>query len=112
MSMMSLTSMPTKPQIVKRPWEVKGKDRKPHEARKVKDKRYKTYRWQKLRKEVLTEQDWTCQECLKNKKTKHGNVCDHISIRERQKDFWNKDNLQCLCKRCHDRKSQTERGVV
>lgn len=103
---MSSISMPTKPKTKQRPWSVKPKEYK----RELKsDPRYKTYRWQQLRRLVLTEQDWTCQECLKNNKVRHGKVCDHISNETRRKDFWLKSNLQCLCDRCHARKSQSER---
>jgi 5-methylcytosine-specific restriction endonuclease McrA len=102
--------MPSKPITKERPWNIKRAS-KPFEGRTKRDPRYKTYRWQQLRKQVLGEQDWICQECIKKDKLKHGKICDHISNEERRKDFWNKDNLQCLCTRCHNRKSQSERGV-
>ena len=101
--------MPTLPKSVQRPWNIKKSNQKFDRSTK-RDHRYKTYRWRQLRKEVLTEQSWTCQTHLKQGKVKHGRICDHISIELREIDFWDKSNLQCLCDRCHNRKSQTERG--
>ena len=103
--------MPTKPKTKDRPWLNVKRDRKPHEDRGNKDPRYKEYRWYTLRKIILRRDDYTCQECLRNGRLKKGRVCDHISIQERERDFWNPNNLQILCDRCHNRKSQRERGV-
>lgn len=103
--------MPNKPTPKERPWNIKRPNQKFNRTNK-RDRRYKTYRWKLLRLEVLKEQDYTCQECLNKGIVKHGNVCDHISNEQRRIDFWNKDNLQCLCDRCHNRKSQSERRIT
>ena len=72
---------------------------------------YKTARWQKLRWEVLTDDHFTCQMagCGKIYADTSKLVADHK--RQHQGDealFWDKSNLQCLCKPCHDVLKQRE----
>jgi 5-methylcytosine-specific restriction endonuclease McrA len=70
---------------------------------------YKTARWQRLRWSVLVESLFTCAMC----KVVHGDtaqlVADHkVAHRGNAALFWDRDNLQCLCKACHDSTKQAE----
>lgn len=102
--------MPSRPRTKQRPWNVKA-DKNSFQRTKGQDKRYWSPRWRKLRIEILKEQDYTCQECLKNGRVKHGKVCDHIDIKRKIIDFYDRTNLQVLCDRCHNRKSAQERHL-
>lgn len=76
---------------------------------------YKTAAWRRLRWQVLTEALFTCARCgVSLGHVTSGLVCDHI--RPHKGDpalFWDRGNLQCLCKPCHDSAKQSEerRGV-
>ena len=61
-------------------------------------------RWQKIRKRVLAEQPF-CNECKREGKITEANVVHHIDG-----DVWNvkRDNLESLCKQCHDRITMKE----
>jgi len=67
---------------------------------------YYTAQWAHLRQQVLTDAAYTCAQC--------GMVqaaldVDHIVKHEGDPaQFWNRANLQALCKPCHSRK--TEQG--
>jgi 5-methylcytosine-specific restriction endonuclease McrA len=64
---------------------------------------YYTLQWSHLRKSVLTDAAYTCAEC--------GQIqldldVDHIVKHEGDPTrFWNRANLQALCKPCHSRKT-------
>lgn len=63
---------------------------------------YKTARWQKLRWMVLVQAAFTCAKCAAVSEGA-GLVADHVMPhRGNAALFWNRDNLQCLCKHCHD----------
>ena len=65
---------------------------------------YRTPRWKMLRAEVLREAAYQCNGC--------GQVVaalevDHIVKHEGDLvQFWNRANLQALCRTCHQRKTQ------
>ncbi|AJY44674.1 hypothetical protein TM49_01625 [Martelella endophytica] len=66
---------------------------------------YKTSRWQKLRWSVLVRDQFRCQMkgCGKIETNTSLLVADHK--RQHHGDpvlFWDINNLQCLCKACHD----------
>ncbi|WP_155889576.1 HNH endonuclease [Ligilactobacillus equi] len=65
---------------------------------------YKSGDWRTVRQEVLDRDYGLCQRC-----GKQGNIVDHIIP---SKDDWkerlNADNLQTLCKHCHDVKTYRE----
>jgi 5-methylcytosine-specific restriction protein A len=64
-----------------------------------------TYRWQKLRSAFLTKHP-LCTAC-----DHIATVVDHIRPhRGDQVLMWSWDNLQAMCKPCHDRKTATEDG--
>jgi len=63
-------------------------------------------RWQKARATYLRSHPF-CTECEKQGRTVPATVVDHIEPhRGDQELFWDKDNWQPLCKRCHDSHKQ------
>ena len=83
----------------RQPWEPK---RVTQGGRRYRDKRYNTTRWRKLRLFMLKRSP-LCVEC-----GAAGRVLDHITpVRHDPATFWDTDNLQVLCDRCHNRKSAT-----
>lgn len=72
---------------------------------------YKTARWQKLRMRVLIRDRFTCQMigCARIEPDTSQLVADH-TVRHGGDEglFWDENNLQCLCKPCHDRLKQKE----
>jgi 5-methylcytosine-specific restriction endonuclease McrA len=72
---------------------------------------YKTSRWQKLRMQILVRALFTCQMagCGRVEGKTSQLVADHrIPHRGNEGLFWDADNLQCLCKPCHDRLKQRQ----
>lgn len=66
---------------------------------------YKTARWQKLRMQVLIRDRFTCQmaECGRVEGNTSQLVADHKIMHQGDEHlFWDEENLQCLCKPCHD----------
>lgn len=65
---------------------------------------YRTKRWRLMRARVVREQAYQCADC--------GQVVaalevDHIVKHEgNPREFWNRANLQALCRSCHQRKTQ------
>jgi len=69
---------------------------------------YKTARWQRLRWQVLVRDGFTCRFCNVIEAQTARLVADHIiAHRGDEALFWNADNLQCLCKACHDSTKQS-----
>ena len=63
------------------------------------------YRWQKVRK-IYLRRNPLCFECLKEGRIEPATVVDHIEPhRGDNEKFWNEDNFQSLCERCHNRKT-------
>lgn len=56
---------------------------------------------------VLTRDDHLCQACLSRDRVTPANQVDHIVPRAKGGTD-DMDNLQSLCKPCHDAKSKTE----
>lgn len=72
---------------------------------------YKTSRWQRLRWKVLVRDLFTCQMegCGLVEPQTSQLVADHkIRHRGDERLFWDEGNLQCLCKRCHDKLKQRQ----
>ena len=68
----------------------------------------RTVRWKALRLKALERDDWRCVQCPERR----GLEVDHIlSVRTRPDLAWSLDNLQCLCGRCHARKTRIEIGL-
>lgn len=67
-------------------------------------------RWRKARMAYLQAHP-LCVKCLEEGIPTSATVVDHIiPHRGNYKLFWDKNNWQSLCKRCHDRKTATEDG--
>ena len=74
---------------------------------------YKTSRWQRLRWQVLTDAMFTCAMCRRIEGNSRYLVADHIRPhRGNDALFWDRNNIQCLCKSCHDgaKQSMERRG--
>jgi 5-methylcytosine-specific restriction endonuclease McrA len=70
---------------------------------------YKTARWQKLRWSVLVRDLFTCRRCRRIEADTSRLVADHKTPhRGDEALFWDDQNLQCLCKPCHDKDKQRE----
>lgn len=70
---------------------------------------YKTARWQKLRWSVLVRDLFTCRECGRIEADTSKLVADHKRAhRGDERKFWDPENLQCLCKPCHDKVKQAQ----
>ena len=68
-----------------------------------------TWRWQKARAYHLKCFP-LCAECKRNGRLTAAEVVDHIEPhRGDQAKFWDRDNWQSLCKRCHAEKTAKER---
>lgn len=75
-------------------------------------KRTKIYghKWRQLREWVLRRQP-LCKECEKRGKIEPATEVDHILKHGGDmKLFWDKNNLQGLCKKCHSAKTAREDG--
>ena len=77
---------------------------------------YNSARWQALRMQVLTDALFTCANpnCRRICHDTSKLVADHKQPHRDDEDlFWNRANLQCLCKPCHDgAKQRAERAAL
>lgn len=65
-------------------------------------------RWRKASRAFLQAHP-LCEECLKHGRYTRATVVDHIvPHRGNAKLFWDRNNWQALCKRCHDQKTGNE----
>ena len=70
---------------------------------------YGTKRWRQLRWQVLLEAMFTCARCERVEAQSRLLVADHIKPHRGDPAlFWDRANLQCLCKPCHDGEKQRE----
>lgn len=65
--------------------------------------------WQKLRKTILERDSYLCQHCLSQDIATTANQVDHI-IPKAKGGTDDHDNLQALCKPCHDAKTIIDNG--
>ena len=72
-----------------------------------KQNNYKLYNSRKWRKfaHSLREQNPLCKMCLDEGRTTPSSMVDHIKEINTGGAIWELDNLQCLCKSCHAKKS-------
>lgn len=73
---------------------------------------YGLARWKRLRRDVLLEARYTCARCGVIDGDTRQLVADHV--RPHRGDpalFWDRANLQCLCKPCHDGAKQREEAA-
>ncbi len=73
---------------------------------------YKSAEWKRLRWQVLTEHAWTCAHCGRVCANRGEAIVDHIKAHKGDlRLFWDRRNLQVLCKEHHDSwKQRQERG--
>lgn len=91
---------------VKRPWV---QERKPFEReRRHDDFDYNGRKWRNLRKHQLTLKP-LCEKCLEDDCTVLATVADHIVPVKKGGSGYNLENLQSLCKKCHDSKSARDK---
>ena len=87
-------------------------DRTPDQSREVRlpwRKWYRTARWRKLRAQVLLDAMYTCERCGTLEGDTSRLVADHKTPhRGREELFWDRNNLACICKSCHDGAKQRE----
>jgi 5-methylcytosine-specific restriction enzyme A len=70
---------------------------------------YGLRRWKMMRDEVLLDALFSCARCGTLEPDTSKLVADHIiPHRGRSELFWDRANLQCLCKDCHDTVKQRE----
>jgi len=70
---------------------------------------YKTARWRALRLEVFLDDLFRCRSCGHVDGNTANLVCDHVKPhRGDERLFWDRTNLQTLCKACHDGRKQRE----
>ena len=68
----------------------------------------RTTRWKALRLKALERDGWRCVQCPERR----GLEVDHVlPVRDRPDLAWSIDNLQCLCGRCHARKTRLDIGL-
>ena len=68
---------------------------------------YNSHRWHTLSTQWRAKQP-LCQECLRKGRTTAGQCVDHIRPIENGGEQWDITNLQTLCFRCHNSKTQME----
>ena len=78
--------------------------------RNAEQRKYRTQRWRRLRKQHLQSFP-LCVTCNAQGLTVAAQVVDHIKPwRGDENLFYDVENLQSLCHRCHNRKSAKELG--
>jgi 5-methylcytosine-specific restriction protein A len=90
-----------------KPPERKPDNRKPAKYRCW----YWSEQWDAIRRAQLNRQP-LCEECLRRGEITPAKVVDHITPHRGSWElFVDPDNLQSLCKSCHDRKTAKEDGA-
>lgn len=65
-------------------------------------------RWKALRMQALERDGWQCVQCGERRRLE----VDHIEpVRDAPEKAFDLRNLQCLCGRCHARKTRIEIGL-
>ncbi len=84
----------------------KHKPMHPEDVRSA-DKRGYNSRWRKA-SGIYLKCHPLCEECMRHGKTTKATVVDHIKPHRGDPQlFWDTDNWQALCKKCHDHKTRT-----
>lgn len=86
---------------IKLVWERKNP--KKYGWRANDEKRYDTTLWRKISKMVREEEPF-CRLCAKEGITTLTQCADHIVAIRLGGSFWDRENLQGLCKRCNNKK--------
>ena len=69
---------------------------------------YNSRAWRKARERKLRINP-LCELCLKEGKLVAASIVDHVVPIKEGGEVWDLDNLQSLCKTCHERKGAAER---
>ena len=80
-----------------------------HDGSKTTAERGYGYAWKKLRLLILQRDAYLCQECYRHKKLTPATDVDHIKPKSAGGTD-DPDNLQSLCRSCHDIKTKLESG--
>ena len=91
----------------RRPWKMKEKPKNSPERDQIYKEVYGTRRWRRLRAIQLARQP-LCQECEKVGRVTPATVADHKTPIRQGGEKWSIDNLQSLCARCHQAKTNKE----
>jgi 5-methylcytosine-specific restriction protein A len=67
------------------------------------------HQWDKLRGQVLQRDAWLCVECKRNRFVEIATEVDHI-VPKAKGGTDELDNLQSLCRTCHEKKTLEESG--
>lgn len=95
-----------KPLIGRMPGDERARDRD-REQNQPWRKWYHTTRWEKLRDKIRLRDLYTCQLCRCLCAGKGKSAVDHKqSHNGDERLFWDENNLQLLCKPCHDGEKQ------
>jgi 5-methylcytosine-specific restriction enzyme A len=85
-------------------------DRKPWaSSRESRHKRGYGRRHVELRAQML-QQEPLCRECKKKGRVTAATIADHITSLAKRGAAYDFDNMQPLCRRCHDKKTLVEQG--
>lgn len=82
----------------------KQKTRRNNENRSCTDRLYGSGRWKKLRAFKL-KHDPLCESCKRAGRVTQAKLVDHIQPVRDGGSMWDLDNLQSLCRECHDIKT-------
>ena len=84
---------------------------KPKAFENISKTNYKLYNSTKWRKYAhsLRREEPLCRLCLKEGITKASEMVDHIRPINKGGSIWNRDNLQCLCHKCHNKKTSKDK---
>lgn len=69
---------------------------------------YNNARWRNLRKQVIKRDHGMCQACLRKDLIRVGTDCDHIKPVSKGGDMWDINNIELLCRQCHQEKTGRE----
>lgn len=90
--------------------EVRRRHRGSDRQRPSAHKRGYDRNWNKARRLFLQDNP-LCTRCMEKGWVVSATVVDHIEPHRGDRLlFWDRDNWQALCKRCHDRKTRSEDG--
>mgnify|MGYP003875243817 CR=1 FL=1 len=64
-------------------------------------------RWRKLRALVMNRDQWLCQPCKRSGRAAPAAMVDHI-VNKAEGGTDNADNLEAICRSCHQTKTQQE----
>ena len=107
--MQKLLTMPSLSKSTPRPWQPKPKERKLYKTWQADGDNilYRSKKWKALRKQVL-QQEPICRQCRDNGIIIEAVAVDHITPVRLGGSFWDINNLQPLCMKCHASKSGKE----